>query len=220
LSGHPEDGDYSTEAFVSDAKAVVGDYGISKLAIGGHSEGGANATAFAATYPDIVSSLLVLENAHDLNFAAMAASAPPNAIKVPIGTTFADWDEARRWQISHLPNVSIEAIDRRIHSRLVENDGAIAWREDLRIFPYKGAHPQTADDRLEPIKKVQCRTRFLLATSSNLVSDEAADTAVSNMPDASWTRIPNTGHNLHEDNLGDSLAAIRDFLAGDEALSL
>jgi esterase len=219
LSEHPLDGDYSTEAFVADAKALVDAYEFSKLAIGGHSEGGANATAFAATFPEQVTSLLVLENSHDLDFAAMAAAMPPGAIKIPIGTSFANWDEARIWQISHLPGVSSEVIERRLASRLVEKDGAIEWREDPRIFPYKAAHPQTADDRLDPIKKIQCRTQFLLATGSNLITDEAANIAVSNMPDASWKRIQNTGHNLHEDNLEDSLAEIREFLAGDQAMS-
>lgn len=215
LSDHASDGDYSTDRFVSDAKALVEVYGFGKLALGGHSEGGANATAFAATFPNIVTSLVVLENAHDLDFGAMAASAPTGAIKVPIGKSFTDWDEARTWQRSHLPRVSEAAIERRLHSRLNEIDGSVEWREDLRIFPYKAEHPQSSSDRLEPIKQLQCRTLFLLATDSNLVSDEAAETAVSWISDAEWRRVPNTGHNLHEDNPRETLAAIREFLNGD-----
>jgi pimeloyl-ACP methyl ester carboxylesterase len=213
FSDHAPNGDYSTNAFVADAKAIADHLGIQTLSVIGHSEGGAIATALAAKHPNIVESLVILENAHDLDFAAMAKAMPENAIKIPIGTSFTNWDDAESWQRSNLVNQDQGVIDRRMHSRFVERNGRVEWREDQSIFPYKAAHPQSANDRLESIKGVRCRTLFLLAANSNLITDAVADEAIANLTEASWIRIPNTGHNVQEDNLPSTVREIRNFLS-------
>src|SRR3990172_1620159 len=51
--------DYSLDARVADVKAVVDDLGLGQFALGGLSEGGPIAIAFAARFPDLVTRLVI-----------------------------------------------------------------------------------------------------------------------------------------------------------------
>lgn len=190
-------------------------YSIEKLPIIGHSEGASNTVAFAATHPQSVTSIILIEHAPELDFAAMAKSAPPNAIPVPVGTNFGNWQEVRKWQVSQLPGISEDSIKRRLHSRFVERGDHIEWREDPNIVEYKKNNPISGEERWSILRQVRCRTLFLLSSDSNLITDETAEKAANTVPDGTWLRTPNTGHNLFEDNPTDAIKSISEYLTKD-----
>jgi pimeloyl-ACP methyl ester carboxylesterase len=207
-------GDYSTDAYVRDACGVLKALHIERVAAVGHSMGGANAIALAATHPEAVTSLVVVDMAPELNTGSLTQVAAGVAA---LGRDFADWDEAREWQHGALPLISDDAVERRLRSRMVERNGRIVWREDPGILADRDRRPfPTAEERWKLLRAVRCRTLFLLGGDSALVSDETAEKAAKTVPGGEWTRIPRAGHNVFEDNPADSIAAITRFLAGDE----
>lgn len=214
MSDPAPDGDYSTDAYVRDAHGLLNALGIDRAAVVGHSMGGANAISLAARFPEIITSLVVVDMAPELNRDSLTQVA---AGVEALGRDFADWDEAREWQRSVLPLISDDAVERRLHTRMVERDGRVIWREDSGIIKYRDENPMpTSQERWNLLKAVRCRTLFVLGGDSALVTDEIAEKAASKVRDGEWLRIPGAGHNVFEDNPADSIAAITGFLANDE----
>lgn len=208
-------GDYSTAAYVKDARAVLAKLHIEKLALAGHSMGGANVIAFASEFPEMVTSLVVVDMAPEINSGALTQVAAGIAA---LDGDFADIWEARAWHRKTLPLLSKDAVERRLHSRMVERAGRVVWREDPAIQKFRQANPMpTAEERWRLLRGVKCRTLFLLGGASGLVSDETAQKSADTVPVGEWVRVPNAGHNVFEDNPDDSIAAISNFLSGDSA---
>ena len=132
LSDHAPDAEYSTESYVKDAKALVDKLNLGKIALIGHSMGGANSLSFAATYPEIVSSVVLVDHAPETDFRALVQTAK---VVAALDRDFADWDDARKWQREVQPLVSEGVIDRRLHARMIEQDGRIGWRENQKTHP-------------------------------------------------------------------------------------
>jgi esterase len=205
-------GDYSTAAYVRDARAVLRKLRIDKLALIGHSMGGANVIAFASEFPDMVTSMVVVDMAPETNRAALTQVAAGVAA---LSRDFKDIHEARKWQSETLPLISKDAVERRLHSRMVERAGRVVWREDPAILSFRDANPMPiADHRWKQLRKVNCRTLFLLGGASELVSDDTAQKSADTVPGGEWVRVANAGHNVFEDNPADSIASITGFLSG------
>ncbi|MDA1297184.1 MAG: phospholipid scramblase-related protein [Chloroflexi bacterium] len=137
-----------------------------------------------------------------------------------LGRDFAGWDEAREWQRGVLPLISEDAVARRLHSRMVEQDGRIAWREDPDILKHRDRNPApAADERWSTLRGGRCGTLFLLGGDSGLVTDETAQKAATTVPDGEWLHIPGAGHNVFEDNPADAISAITRFLSGDPQIA-
>lgn len=216
MSDHPSDGDYSAEAYVRDAHAVLEKLSVTSVALVGHSMGANNSMAFASTYPEMVTSLVLVDFAPEFDVTALAQTA---ATIAALDRDFANWDEAGEWQKAALPLASDDAVARRLHSRMVERDGRIKWREATDLRSYQRNNQVSSEERWEKFRGVRCRTLFLLGGNSKLVSDETAEKATSIVPEGQWMRISGAGHNVFEDNSADSIAAISEFLSGDRQLA-
>ncbi|MEO8456228.1 MAG: adenylate/guanylate cyclase domain-containing protein [Chloroflexota bacterium] len=84
--------DLSLEARVRDVEAVVEDAGIDKFALGGHSEGGPIAIAYAARHPEKVTKLIILGSF--ANGAGLAGT--PQMRDAVIAITKAEWGMASK----------------------------------------------------------------------------------------------------------------------------
>lgn len=213
FSDHAPDGEYSTESYVKDAKALLDRMGIDRVALIGHSMGGMNSLVFAATYPEMVSSLVLVDHAPETDFSALAQT---RKVVAGLDQDFANWDEARDWLRGIQTLVSDDVIARRLHARMVVRNGRIGWREDPAIRAYQQSNPmRTPEQRWDDLGKVQCRTLFVLGGESGLISDETAEKAVGIVPEGKWLRIPGAGHNVFEDNPADGISAITEFLSAE-----
>ena len=215
MSQHAPDGDYSTEAYVRDAEGLVKAFGISRMALIGHSMGGNVAITFANKHPGLVSSLVAVDMAPE---TVAGAATQVQAGIAALGRTFDTWDRAREWQRTALPDISEAAVERRLGARFVERNGRIEWRQDPAILEYQQRHtPTSPEDRWGLLKGVRCRTLFLLGGKSGLVTDDVATRAAATVPDGEWVRIDDAGHNVFEDNPANSIRSLRKFLANDPA---
>jgi pimeloyl-ACP methyl ester carboxylesterase len=92
LRGHgksapPEDGDYAIESLASDIDAVVGDLGLTRFVLVGHSIGGAAAIAYAGAHPDRVAGLVL---------AGAPGRVPAEQAQKVMGAIESDFDKAMR----------------------------------------------------------------------------------------------------------------------------
>ena len=206
------DGDYSTESYVADVLGLYEAWGLEKATLIGHSMGGGVAAALAASHPERVDALVVI----DAGPVMRAGSAVEFERQlVSLSQDFPGMAAARAWQRLALPGISDDAVERRLEARLVERDGRLVWREDPRIRTSRESTPRPSEDEMwTRFLSVKAPTLFVLGGNSHLVTDEAEKRLVSEMADARAVRIANAGHNVFEDNHDDTTTAIAEFLSG------
>jgi len=204
------EGDYSTEAYVADLLGLYEAWSLEKTTVIGHSMGGGVATALAAKHPERVESLVVIDAGpvmragSSVEFERQLAS---------LSQDFPSIAAARAWQAQALPNISDDAVERRLDARLVERDGRVVWREDPRIRTGRRLTVRPSEDEMwKRYLSVKARTLFILGGNSQLVTDEAEKRLTTEMVDAQSVRIANAGHNVFEDNHDDTMTAIKSFL--------
>ncbi len=205
-------GDYSTEAYIADVLGLYEAWGLEKATLIGHSMGGGVATALAAENPERVDSLVVI----DAGPVMRAGSAVEFERQLAsLSQDFPSMAAARAWQSNALPNISDDAVERRLDTRLVERDGRVVWREDPRIRTARETTVRPPEVAMwKRFLSVKTRTLFVLGANSRLVADEAEKRLTSEMTDARSIRIADAGHNVFEDNHEDTMAAIAAFLRG------
>jgi len=204
------EGDYSTEAYVADLLGLYEAWSLEKTTVIGHSMGGGVATALAAKHPERAESLVVIDAGpvmragSSVEFERQLAS---------LSQDFPSIAAARAWQAQALPNISDDAVERRLDARLVERDGRVVWREDPRIRTGRRLTVRPSEDEMwKRYLSVKARTLFILGGNSQLVTDEAEKRLTTEMADAQSVRIANAGHNVFEDNHDDTMTAIKSFL--------
>ncbi len=204
------EGDYSTEAYVADLLGLYEAWSLEKTTVIGHSMGGGVATALAAKHPERVESLVVIDAGpvmragSSVEFERQLAS---------LSQDFPSIAAARAWQAQALPNISDDAVERRLDARLVERDGRVVWREDPRIRTGRRLTVRPSEDEMwKRYLSVKARTLFILGGNSQIVTDEAEKRLTTEMADAQSVRIANAGHNVFEDNHDDTMTAIKSFL--------
>ncbi len=204
------EGDYSTEAYVADLLGLYEAWSLEKTTVIGHSMGGGVATALAAKHPERVESLVVIDAGpvmragSSVEFERQLAS---------LSQDFPSIAAARARQAQALPNISDDAVERRLDARLVERDGRVVWREDPRIRTGRRLTVRPSEDEMwKRYLSVKARTLFILGGNSQIVTDEAEKRLTTEMADAQSVRIANAGHNVFEDNHDDTMTAIKSFL--------
>mgnify|MGYP001156852717 CR=1 FL=1 len=207
-------GDYSTEACVADVLGLYEAWGLQSATLVGHSMGGGIATALAAEHPERVDSLVVI----DAGPVMRSGSAVEFERQlVSLSQDFPSMAAARAWQRQALPNISEDAVERRLDAPLVERDGRVVWREDSRIRTSRLLTVRPSEDEMwKRFLSVKAPTLFVLGGNSQLVTEEAEKRLTTEMVDARSVRIVNAGHNVFEDNHDDTIAAIGAFLGGSQ----
>ena len=191
---------------------LVLDEAPEQFSVIGHSMGGGVATALAAGHPEMIDSLVIIDSGPVMRAGSAVEFERQLA---SLAQDFPSMAAARAWQHHALPNISDDAVERRLDARLVEQDGRVVWREDPRIRTSLGLIVRPSEDEMwKRFLSVKARTLFVLGGNSQLVTDEAEKRLTTEMSDAKSVRIANAGHNVFEDNHDDTMIAINGFLPG------
>jgi pimeloyl-ACP methyl ester carboxylesterase len=200
-------GRYHREDFVADVRAFLDDRGWEAATIAGLSMGGMNAIAFAATQPERVSGLVVVDVAPTISEPGTRAIAAQLAQR-----EFASFEEAVEHARAFNPRRSAANIRERRRPALREMpDGRWTYKFDARL----ASAGLAADlERLwDDVRRIRCPTLLVRGAQSPILPRETAARFVHELPGAMVVEVPRAGHSVMGDNPTGFVAAVRPFLA-------
>jgi esterase len=201
------DGRYRREDFVADARAFLDHAGWERATVMALSLGGLNAIAFAATHPDRIAGLVVVD------VAPTISQAGGKAIAAQLGTReFASFEEAvARAQAFNPLRTAANIRERMRHALRETPEGRWTYKFDTRIG---SGGLETDFERLwQQVTEIRCPTLLVRGAQSAILSRDVAARFVRELPGSTVVEVPNAGHSVMGDNPGGFIAAVRPFLA-------
>jgi pimeloyl-ACP methyl ester carboxylesterase len=198
---HP-DAAYYTDAYVSDLEELVGQLGLERFILMGHSMGGSNTIVYASRHPDQVRAAIV----EDMGPAGATPAAAGARIGAELGRTpdhFASWAEARAFLRAERPHIGDEALELRLANTLKEvPDGRVTWKSDFAGIrrSFGNADPSRRIDLWPHVRNLQCPTLVLRGAKSDALSAETAAAMAEANPKVRWVEVPDASHYVHDDN--------------------
>ena len=187
--------------------AVVAALAPNAGAVAGMSLGGLTAIRLAATHPDLVRRLVVVDVTPGVN----AAKAAPITAFVAGPQTFASFDELLARTVKFSPSRSVSSLRRGLlHNARPQPDGRWAWRYD-RLRPPDGEldfAPLWAD-----LSAVTVPVMLVCGAESGVVSDQDRAEFTSRQPGARLEMVDGAGHSVQGDRPLELAALIADFSA-------
>jgi pimeloyl-ACP methyl ester carboxylesterase len=209
---------YSLADHVYDLSRLIRFAGLQDVAIVGHSMGGMVALAYAGTYPERVSRLVVLDGAF------LSGSQP-----APIAEQMSRWIDQLDRIAEHRESAfgTIEEAAKRLSARNKRLTPALALhlashgvrKGDDGLYRWKFDHYQRArapyrlspDDHAALWSRITCQTLLMWGDESFLPDPEATG-LLGHFKGAELQKIAGAGHWLHHDRLDVILASLRRFL--------
>jgi esterase len=207
-------GDYSTGAYVSDLEQFADSLALERFALVGHSMGGTNAIVYASRNPARVRLLAV----EDIGPGSSASGAGAQRIRRELAQTpreFAGIAEARAYWRGVRPDISDAALESRVENTLRRlPDGRWTWKFDLDGITRARLDPDPARhvDLWPHVEGLRCPVLVIRGARSDFLAAATCAEMAARQPLLGWTEISAAGHYVHDDNLSDYLAALRDFL--------
>jgi pimeloyl-ACP methyl ester carboxylesterase len=201
------DGRYRREDFVADVRSFLDDRGWAAAAVMALSLGGLNAIALAATHPDRVRGLVVVDVTPTINPAGSKAIAAQLADR-----DFDSFEEAVARAQAFNPLRSAANIRARLRHALRETpEGRWTYKFDTRIGD--GGLESDFERLWQQVPAIRCPTLLVRGAQSAILSREAAARFVRELPGSSVVEVANAGHSVMGDNPQGFVAAVRPFLA-------
>jgi len=197
------EGNYFTEAYVSDLEQFIEQLKLDKFVLVGHSMGGANTMVYAFRHPEKVVAAVV----EDMGPRPSTPSAGMMRIARELEGTpqeFASWAEAEAFWLKQRPLISNEAMQVRLQSTLRELPGGrIAWKYDFEGIRKArlGTDETRQVDLWPPVCGLKCPTLVLRGALSDILSRETAEEMARANPRIRWVEVPDASHPIHDDNL-------------------
>jgi pimeloyl-ACP methyl ester carboxylesterase len=202
LSEAPEIG-YESNTMAADVAGLMHALALGQPVVMGHSMGAATAASVAATYPDLVSALIL--------------SDPPWWADEPAPPT-AEQVAERVQRVSEMRAMSIEelkALARKEHPN---------WPE-IELGPWADSKQQHSPHHMSPprwprpsfrrlVPQIQCPVLLITADpdKGSLVTPEVAAEAAGLWKEGRVVRITDAGHNIRREQFGPYMEAVRAFL--------
>ncbi len=207
------DGDYSREAFVADIEAFRQSLGLERFILVGHSMGGLNAVTYAASHPERVRSLVLVDVGPEA-----AKEGVDNIRRFTRGPDELEFEEFVSMAHRFNPRRTVENIRERMRTRLrpLEN-GKWTWKFDKRFRQEEGnglriGSELSNDETWQLFRKVQSPTLLVRGGESDVLTPEVAQRTATEMPRARLAVVPGAGHSVPGDNPDEFTTAVRAFL--------
>lgn len=206
-----KDGDYTTAAYVADLAGFCEALNLDRFILVGHSMGGRNAMAFAGRHPEKVSRLVIVDVGPTLDSRGSQRIA--DEIK-SVPEEFDSFADALEYMNRQNRFASPEVMRRRVQYATKElPNGKVGWKYDTLIREQRrnGTVPP-ADDLWPALPNITCPSLIVRGAETDLLSSETAERMLATLPNPALVEIARAGHMVFEDNPGDFIAAVRDFL--------
>ena len=210
-SGRPDAPDFTTHDYHSDLSSLA-DYlhesaDIASFSICGLSLGGQLAYLHAASNPDEVDSIVVVDVAPELNREARKG-VRRFIDALPRSGSF-DALVERVTELSPLRTATAVrgSLERAVH---INADGSWQWKHDARLFDYHRVS-YTPDELWSALGRVVAPTLFVLGKNSRMVAPETVERMVQSVPGSRAVHVPNASHRVPGDNPAGFLEAVTPF---------
>lgn len=208
-----DDPDLSRHALAATIPALLDEFGIDRAVFIGASLGGITSLTLAATRPERVAAMVLVDIGHRLEDEGV------NRI-IEFMTrheSFASLDEAATEVAAYLPNRSNVKPDNLRRNLRQRPDGRWEWKHSL------GRRMRSADFKLggwreltagldEEMPHLTCPVLVLRGAKSDVLSDEGAEEVAALIPDARLATITSAGHHAAGDNPQSTVDVVSGFL--------
>jgi len=205
-SARPDDG-YAAADFVADAVAVLDAQRIDRALVVGHSMGGYHATMLAATHPERVRGLVIV----DAGPEALPEGAE-RARRLSLGRpdSFADHAEAEAYLRRTSPGYDDSVYEGRLRWLFRDDRWRLAWRSSAHALSriFAGSADRTGSWALAG--SITAPTLLVRGTRSPVLARETAERLVAAIPGARLLEL-DAGHNVPLDRPGELAAAVVAF---------
>ncbi len=204
-------GDYSSESFVADLEGFCQAVGFDSFILIGHSMGGRNSMAFAANNADKLQKLVIIDIGPDLDHKGSGRIT--QEIK-DVPEEFDSFEDVVLYQ-SKLNRFCSEPVLRRrltFATRELPN-GKVGWRYDLEIREQRRNNSGSKQpDLWLPLPGIKCPVLIVRGSETDTLGLETAEKMVEVLPNGKLVHIDRAAHMVFEDNPGDFISALHDFL--------
>jgi len=205
------DADYSIAAQREDVRGFVDQMGLDRFVLVGMSMGAINALAFAVSYVEKLSALVLIDAGPEVRRRGSSrirdfvnGSAKPESLDAII-------ERALAFNPRRDPKVLRRSL---MHNLRQQSDGTWVWKYDRRRFQQMGeAHAAERQGLAEGLAKVTCPALVVRGAESDVFHEEDGERLAQRLPDGRFITIPRAGHTVQGDNPKDLAAALRKFFA-------
>lgn len=200
--------DYSADAMVEDAHRFVTALGLKQFVLLGLSMGGRNAYQFAATHPEEVERLVIV----DIGPAIAATGATRITSGVRANDVFASPEEAVAAGRAGNPRADEAELQHRTRNNLMlQEDGTWTFRYDKALRTNNLPRPD-AGDAWAMLPKIKAPTLLIRGDLSDVLAPEVADRMLKEIPDCKFALVAGSGHSIPLESPKGFLEAVRTFL--------
>ena len=204
------DGGYAAADFVADAVAVLDAHRIDQALVVGHSMGGYHATMLAATHPERVCGLVIV----DAGPEALPEGAE-RARRLSLGRpdSFADRAEAEAYLRRTSPGYEDSVYEDRLRWLFRLEAGRLVWRSSAHALSRIFAGSPDRTGSWARASTITAPTLLVRGTRSPVLARETAERLVAAIAGARLLELE-AGHNVALDRPGELAEAVVAFVAG------
>lgn len=200
--------DYSADAMVDDVQRWVKALGLERFALLGLSMGGRNAYQFAATHPEEVERLVIV----DIGPEIAAAGSDRIVSGVQANDVFASPEAAVAAGRAGNPRADEAELQHRTRNNLMlQGDGTWTFRYDKALRTNRLPRPD-AGDAWAMLPKIKAPTLLIRGEISDVLAPEVAERMLKEIPDCKFVTVPGAGHSIPLESPKGFLEAARSFL--------
>ena len=206
-----KDGDYTTDAYVSDLAGFSEALNLDSFILVGHSMGGRNSITFTARYPEKVQKLIIVDIGPVIDPRG-GERIRQEIVAVP--EEFDSFEAVVAYMSKQNRYPSDPVLRRRLQYATRElPNGKIGWRYDVAIRnARRQATTLPVEDLWPSVRNIACPTLIVHGVDSDVLSPDGAKQMLDAIPNSRLEDVQRAGHMVFEDNPDGFLAAVHNFL--------
>ncbi len=193
------DGNYASEASVSDIAGFITALHLAPTVVIGHSMGGRHAAMLAAEHPEQVTKVVIVDTAAEFPAARLATRNQQSAAAAPPQSEMFDTFE--------------EVVQNGIKQYPLTPEAELRHANYHNL--YRGAdgrRPSVPGDLYTYLRRIQCPTLLIRGQRSPLLTPEVAQKMIQALPKGRTVEIANAAHTVNADNAREFNAVTAAFL--------
>lgn len=206
----PRDGEAGPEAMASDARRIIGQLGLRRPIVMGHSMGGLVTMTLLLAHQELVDRAVLVDVGPEITEEGA------REIRDFVRSTaeFDSLDDFIDRVAVYDPYRSREHITRTARYNMMRRvDGKYVSKHDqrrslLQVGAMQIPHRPSLDD----MRGVTCPILIVRGENSHILAPDAAERFAATLPDGRLVTVPRCGHNVHSQNTPGFLAAVLPFL--------